>query len=290
MYPKVDECRYLGVNSVVLTNRQNVEYLTVVTRVQSLKQNNVFGKLSYKLGHRPFTKTQILIGLYDRERRSAELKTANAVARCQAEISSMIEKSFSVLDVQLNERFLNVPFDSEFKDIYLKAQGVISAEFTNRFHFTAIDPLIHTDFSDFNVSWGYLLDWKQTKEKTISITEQVEKWSRRTWNMSFDVLFQNQISVEVLSELNLNGDALRVLGVSSLKEKAELRQGLKIRIQGVLTAIKSRMLEDLNNKVALMFYRVHDKKVDKYLVGKIMQLEEKQYNEENWGQLNLIEA
>lgn len=263
--------------------------LSVITDIQTAKQKAKRSKcLATSPKHKGLAK-KLLIKLFVTKKNLAELRTALAVAQCRALIKANIENIFQEKELQLGsivKRLLRhdssfILSDSDLQRIYSAAENILTAELSNCFgRYYGTSPL-KADISSFSHLWDALLAWQKTVEKTVFITAQAEFWSKRALCNVTNTYIPNNLLADLLNELDLNTALIHQMGLNANLEKSILASSLLRRTQGILHALKLRIIYDLEIQVANNFYTLHDE-LDALRAEKISALQQKAHQAEEF--------
>ncbi|EGW40069.1 hypothetical protein [Desulfosporosinus sp. OT] len=251
--------------------------------------------------YRNLNKKTILINLYSKQRVLAELKTAQAVESCQELMGAEIEKHFlekynqvsklinklstsKVCDV-VNYYSLITPTD--VMEITSLMEKVLQRELEKHF-IIRCQASLELDCCP-NQLFSLVEDWQKTTNRTLVITRQVEKWSKNYLHKAIKLNFQNIAFFHIAKNLKFSSALLKSLGIDARETKAEFLIEMRNRLEGSIDSIKSRIIIDLKEKVAQVFYQIHDQVIDHRLLEKITLLE-KGLNEERGYSLMRREA
>lgn len=242
-------------------------------------------KYMYLTNYGNLTKQDVLIMLYSKQRVLAELKTAHAVERCQALISADIEKFASEKYNEITQLIhklstnkicglfdcSNLISSNDIKKVTSKLEGVLLKELEKRFSITC-NTSLELDCQP-NQLCDLVEDWRRTKNRTLYITRQVEKLSKSFLHKAVKINCQNEIFFQVTKKLELSGLLLNSLGIDAGEQQVELLTELKNRLEGSIDSIKMKMIFDINEKIAQVYYQIHDRVIDLRLLEKITLIE-----------------
>lgn len=235
--------------------------------------------------YRNLNKKKILINLYCKQRVLAELKTARAVESCQELMFAEIEKLFIVIHNEVSKLinklstskiydlvdYSSLIMPTNILEITLIMEEILQRELEKHFMISCVTSL-ELDCHPSQL-FSLIEDWQQTKNRTLIITRQVEKWSKNFLHKAIKINFQNAAPFHIAKNLKLSSALLKSLEIDAKETKAELLIEMKQRLEDVVDSIKSRIIIDLKEKVAQVYYQIHDEVIDRRFLEKITLLE-----------------
>jgi len=235
--------------------------------------------------YRIFKKKEILIKLYGKQRGLTELKTALAVESCQELILTEIEKLFNVKHCEVSKLINKLSTSkicdmvdcsslitpTDIKEITSIMEEILHRELTKRF-LISCNTSLELDYHP-NQVFNLIEDWHTTMNRSLFITRQVEKWSKSFLNKAVKINFHTVPFFNIEKKLKLNSSLLKCLGIDANDQKAEFLIEMRKRLEGSIDSIKLTMIIDIKEKVAQVYYQIHDEVIDRRFLEKITLLE-----------------
>jgi len=235
-------------------------------------------------------KKSVLLGICRKRQQFTELRTIRAVENCRRLVSEQIESFFEQKERTVNnlpeiivgrKSYSNVFNNNDVEKLYDETERIILNNLFQRFNCLIARRQIKTN-SDFRFSNQWISDifsplqkYIETKNQTVLITSLVEALSRRTLSDSIESLVANSIIAKLVCNIDISTILLPKLGISSGLETMELNEELLKRISGALYSIKVHLIQEINSRIAHIFYEIHDSHLESALELKIHRLEEK---------------
>lgn len=237
---------------------------------------------------------RILISLYQKLKKIAEMKTCQAVEKYRQLISAELDVIFEASEEKVllfvqelldGRNIESIDFTNLFsmfdqKEISLLAGRMLSIVITERFSITSVTPMLNIEKGNWYDESVLIEEWLRYKKRTVFVSEQAAKWSSKAWGTAVDNVIADRLLVKSLDKLDLGSILLEILGVSPALEREEMLTGLVKRVQGLVKNIKMGMLREFHTQAAEIIYGIHDEIIDCRLEEKISLLEEKKYHRE----------
>ena len=230
-------------------------------------------------------KKSVLLGICRKRQQFTEIRTIRAVENCRGLVSEQIESFFEQKERTVNnlseiivgrKSNLHLFNNNDLERLYDETEHIILNNLFQRFNCLIAKRLIRTN-SDQWISdiFSPLQKNIETKNRTVFITSLVEALSRRTLSDSIESLVANSILAKLVCNIDISTILLPKLGISSSLETMELNEEIHKRISGALYSIKVHIIQEINSRIAHIFYEIHDSHLESALELKIHRLEEK---------------
>ena len=254
-----------------------------IKRLQNRTGRQVNYTTSTKYGS--LKKKEILIKLYSKQRVLTELKTALAVESCQELILAEIEKIFNVKHCEVSQLINKLSTSkicdmvdcsslitpTDIKEITSISEEVLQKQLAKRF-LISCNTSLELDCHP-NQIFNLIEDWHRTMNRSLFITRQVEKWSKSFLNKAVKINFQNDALFNIEKKLKLSSTLLKSLGIDASEQKAEFLIEMRKRLEGSIDSIKLRMIINIKEQVAQVYYQIHDEIIDRGFLERITLLE-----------------
>lgn len=235
-------------------------------------------------------KRVILIKLYNKQRVLAEKKTILAVENCQELMLAEIEKLFHLKYNEVSELInklstsigdmvdcssLMTPQDIQSMTSFL--EEILQKQLAKHFrisHETSLELGFHP-----KQLFRMIEEWHKTMNRSLFITQQVEKWSSNFLHKAIMINFQSDALLHIVKKQKLSLTLLKSLEIDARDQEAQLLIEIKKRLEGALDSIKLRMITKVKEQVAQVYYQIYDEVIDRRSIEKITVLE-KGLNEE----------
>jgi len=235
-------------------------------------------------------KRVILIKLYNKQRVLAEKKTILAVENCQElmlaeieklfhlkynEVSELINKLSTSIGDMVDYSSLMTPRDIQSMTSFLEEiwQKQLAKHFRIS-HETSLELGFHP-----KQLFRMIEEWHKTMNRSLFITQQVEKWSSNFLHKAIMINFQSDALLHIVKKQKLSLTLLKSLEIDARDQEAQLLIEIKKRLEGALDSIKLRMITKVKEQVAQVYYQIYDEVIDRRSIEKITVLE-KGLNEE----------
>ncbi|HWQ72293.1 MAG TPA: hypothetical protein VN370_08220, partial [Desulfitobacteriaceae bacterium] len=254
--------------------------------LQSLRLNKMVNE-AWEVKQKKLLKTRASIALYEQLRLLSEKKTALAVLHCQELIESEIETrilpekktwGFDYQENALTHDILSLDIQKYFQNIYSALNNsnqlisIIAQGYYQRFGIELKPWMIEIEPPVWQEMKVMTEEWYQMKCQTVKLTRQIEIISGEVWQQALDKTLGNLVFTTVFNGGRMVQTALAGLGIQAEAEAKELEIGLNQRLAGALSSIKQHLIQQLNMKVAELFYHTHDQVIDRKILLKIRQL------------------
>jgi len=235
-------------------------------------------------------KRVILIKLYNKQRVLAEKKTILAVENCQElmlaeieklfhlkynEVSELINKLSTSIGDMVDYSSLMTPRDIQSMTSFL--EEILQKQLAKHFrisHETSLELGFHP-----KQLFRMIEEWHKTMNRSLFITQQVEKWSSNFLHKAIMINFQSDALLHIVKKQKLSLTLLKSLEIDARDQEAQLLIEIKKRLEGALDSIKLRMITKVKEQVAQVYYQIYDEVIDRRSIEKITVLE-KGLNEE----------
>lgn len=245
-------------------------------------------KRRYTVSDNKAREIRLLIGLYEKQALMAEERTARTVEQCRQLISDIVESFFAARQMRIvplvrdllkgkslnRETFAGIVSAEDLNEIGVLARDLLSMELAKRFGITMVRPVLRVESGDLEEYFDAINHWKAAKQKTVLISEQAVKWSSKAWSHAADSMIDGIYTAKGITSPDTGRLLAKAMEIDPSEEHKELFEDMVKRVQGLLSNIELKIINNLYLRTAEVFYSVHDNIAGSYLQQKIAQWEE----------------
>lgn len=227
----------------------------------------------------------VLLGICRKRQQFNEIKTVQAVENCRSLASEHIERFFEQKERALNnlpeitvgiKSYSNVFNNNDLKELYEETEQIISDNLFQRFNsLTVWKPMEVNSDRWIDDIFSPVPKYLETKNRTVLSASYMEALSRRILSESIESLMANSIIAKLVCNFDISATLLPKLGINSDLEMIESKKELFKRMSGALNSIKIHLIQEINKRIADIFYEIHDSHLESAIELKIRMFEKK---------------
>lgn len=220
---------------------------------------------------------RILLGILRTRQRYNEVRTVRAVEFCEKMVREEIEHFFREKERTVSNKSLPQILDHNGLDqILLRIEVIILNTFSERFKRLLVWQFDKVNFlAEFSDLYNQIDKYQLTKKRTVLIASYTEALARRVISNSLESIITDSFTAQLVCNFDISTVLLPELGINSDSEVREWNEEVIKRIRGALEAIKLRLIREIANQIANIFYKTHDAQFDSALELRIRLLKER---------------